>query len=231
MTTWEPRDRDAAPKQGATSPRPRAPKAPLIAGLDLPTVRVPFAVAMMGLLAVGMLGILALNVHIQNQAFALRASQKEESALALQVSELQTQVYAKSAPGALAAAASQLGMVINPYPNFIDLRTGAVTGKKAADGSVPGLEINPELSGQTSPAGSLPQQTVSPAPSTDAPSSTIAPAASTTPAATEPTPSPSVRPNQTKTTQTPKATPTAAPTSRPAATKAAPAKSTPTAGA
>ena len=52
-----------------------------------------FAALVVFLLAGGMVGLLALNVSIQQEQLALNAAQKRAAGLALQVSDRQAQVY------------------------------------------------------------------------------------------------------------------------------------------
>lgn len=89
---------------------------------------VPFGVLMVLLLAAGTVGLLLLNTTLQNQAFEMRAAQREAAELGYLVSDLESQVYAAESPAELARKATALGMVPNPYGVFVDLRSGQVVG-------------------------------------------------------------------------------------------------------
>lgn len=110
-----------------------------------------FAAIVAGLLGFGMVGLLALNVSIQNTQLQLNAAQRKATALGLQVSDRQAQIYVKAAPGQLAVAATELGMVPNANLAYVDLRSGKVLGTpKAATGSeLPALRTHvlPGVSG------------------------------------------------------------------------------------
>lgn len=123
-------------------PRPQLKSIPGSKGA-LPSL--PFALLIVGIMVSGMIGMLLLNTYVQEQALALRKSQQAASQLGFRTSNLQAQVNAASAPGEIAARASALGMVPNPYPNFIDIRTSTVLGKgKAVTGSeIPELRVQP----------------------------------------------------------------------------------------
>ena len=151
MSVWEVTD---SPARTTASPaeRPRMRSVPGLKGSRL--LGLPFAVVAVTLLAAGMVGWLALNVHIQNQQMVLNKQQKQAAALALEVSNKQAQVYAKSGPGQLAAAASGLGMVPNPGLVYVDLRTGTIIGTpKAVTGAeMPALRVQPTVEATTAPA-------------------------------------------------------------------------------
>lgn len=127
-----------------------------------PTMAFPLVVML--LVVVGCLTLLAINVTVSNQAFELRTRRSTVTNQGLVVSDLQSQVYAKAAPAALADAAAKLGMVPNPYPNFIDLRTGAVSTGVRVTGSElaplltppPTPVKTPSPSGAATPGGASP---------------------------------------------------------------------------
>lgn len=158
-----------------------------------------FAALVVLLLAGGMIGLLALNTSIQNTQMALNKAQKQAATLALEVSDRQAQVYAKSGPGQLAAAAGALGMVPNPNPVYVDLRTGKVVGqvKPVTGTEIPALKAPPA---STASAGTVtPVQTTvqgwfdltpAPAPAAPAAPAAAAPAAPAAPTAAAPAKSP-----------------------------------------
>ncbi|SMO64586.1 hypothetical protein [Propioniciclava tarda] len=121
----------------------RAPLTSVRGGKRAAIPGLPFAMLVVLLLAVGMVGLLALNVYVQNSQMALNRAQRQAAALALEVSNKQAQVYVKSAPGEIAAAAGALGMIPNPNPAYVDLRTGAILGspKPATGNELPALRV------------------------------------------------------------------------------------------
>ena len=62
------------------------------------------------------------------QAFAVRDQQKVATQLGYQSAALTSQLQRASSANALALRATELGMVPNPYPAFINLGDGTVTG-------------------------------------------------------------------------------------------------------
>jgi len=172
MSVWE--LTDSPSKQGATrASRPRLRSLPGRKGAPIPGL--PFAVVVVVILAAGMIGLLGLNIYIQNEQLLLNKAQRQATALALEVSERQAQVYAKSGPGQLAAAASALGMVPNPNPVFLDLRTGKIVGspKPVTGDELPALK---QVIGVPAAVAARPQVTAGPTPS-------ASPAASSAPTA------------------------------------------------
>jgi len=93
---------------------------------------IPFAILVLCLLAVGLVLLLLLNTALDRGAFNLQAAQKRQSQLTDQQQELQLQLAALSAPGALASQAAALGMVPNPRPVFLNPGSGAVLGVPTA---------------------------------------------------------------------------------------------------
>ena len=89
---------------------------------------VPFILSLGVLLAVGMVGLLLLNTALQEQAFAVRDQQKVATQLGYQVAALETEVTEARSSARLAIAATKLGMVPNPYPAYLSLPDGGVTG-------------------------------------------------------------------------------------------------------
>ncbi|MDO5285344.1 MAG: hypothetical protein Q4G45_00765 [Actinomycetia bacterium] len=90
--------------------------------------RTPFLVFLALVLGLGMVGLVMLQTTVQQQSFEVRRLEAEASALAYQEAQLQAEVDRRATPAEIARRATELGMVPNPYPAFIDVRTGAVTG-------------------------------------------------------------------------------------------------------
>ena len=168
----------AAPRldTGRARPAPRA-SSPRLPPLSLvparrPVVargalaRTPFVVLVVGLLAAGLLGLLALNTALAQDAFALHTLKEDSRALADREQVLQREVEALRAPEALATRAAALGMVPAGPPAFLRLSDGAVLGASepvAEPGAEPGLELGAdagtEIGGLAPPSSaSAPQE-------------------------------------------------------------------------
>ncbi len=93
---------------------------------------VPFVLSLGVLLALGMVGLLLLNTALQEQAFAVRDQQKVATQLGYRMAALETEVTQARSSAGLAAAASKLGMVPNPYPVYLQLPGGDIVGKPTA---------------------------------------------------------------------------------------------------
>jgi len=87
-----------------------------------------FPIAVLALLAGGLVGHLVLQTAIQEQAFHLAALQDQADSLSAQQAILSAALEQQSTPEQLAYAAAGLGMVANPYTTYLDLATGQVTG-------------------------------------------------------------------------------------------------------
>lgn len=113
----------------------------------------PFAGLMILLLALGMVGLLALNTYLQDQSFQMQAAQRQANELGHRVSDLEAQVARAEAPAQIAGRASELGMVPNPYPVYLDVATGKVTGVPRAvrGGEFPSLRVEPTGGSQAGP--------------------------------------------------------------------------------
>ncbi|MDR2973566.1 MAG: hypothetical protein LBV00_02465 [Propionibacteriaceae bacterium] len=87
-----------------------------------------FPLMILGLLAMGMVGHLALQTAIQENGFELGELQSQTAQLSAQEAVLQSALGAKSTPTQLAHAAAGLGMVADPYATMVVLSTGQVLG-------------------------------------------------------------------------------------------------------
>jgi len=90
--------------------------------------RVPFTVGLGGLLAGGMVGLLALNISIQSGSAELRRDQSQAQALSDEAAALRAEVDRVGSATSLAQQATALGMRPNPYGVFLNLADGSVTG-------------------------------------------------------------------------------------------------------
>lgn len=109
----------AASTASARPPRLRvAPPAPV----SVP--RAPFAALIVVLVVGGVLGILAVNTKINENAFRLERLQQQQSRLDLEKQQLDKQIADREAPGNLTAEARRLGLVDAGEPGYIRLPDG-----------------------------------------------------------------------------------------------------------
>lgn len=98
--------------------------------------RLPFVLVVLGVLAVGMVGVLVLNITIQSGAGQLRTLQRQAEEFGYQQAALQSRVDVLRSSTHLASEATRLGMRPDPNPAFIVLPAGTVQGTPArVDGS------------------------------------------------------------------------------------------------
>lgn len=90
--------------------------------------RAPFITMVVLLLAGGLLGLLALNTLLAQDAFRLHALVKEQKALVDREQALEREVETLRTPRNLAERARELGMVQGGPPAFLRLPDGAVLG-------------------------------------------------------------------------------------------------------
>lgn len=121
---------DFVPRAPAPASRRRAVLA-VVPVREAAGARAPFAVAVVGLLVSGLLGLLGLNTVLAKDAFRLHTLQAQARALADQEQALTREVEAARAPSTLAASATRLGMVQAGPPAFLRLPDGAVLGSPA----------------------------------------------------------------------------------------------------
>ena len=77
----------------------------------------------------GLGAVLMVTTQVGAQSKELAALREETTVLAYQSAALESQVQRASSANALAFKAAQLGMVPNPYPAFINLADGSITGE------------------------------------------------------------------------------------------------------
>lgn len=161
----------------ATAEPLRAPrKAPTAAPLRVIPARITtsgngaFASLCIAMLTVGLVSLLLLNTALAQGSVAVGQLQSESTSLADQAGILQEEIDRASASGALAKAATRLGMVRANERGYIDVRTGTVTGEALPAGKGQAFTV------VTSPT---------PVPKPPAPKPATAPPA-TKPAATKP---------------------------------------------
>lgn len=109
--------------------------------------RAPFLTMVVLLLAGGLLGLLALNTVLAQDAFRLHALVKEHKALVDREQTLEREVETLRTPRNLAARARELGMVQGGPPAFLRLPDGAVLGDE-----VPAQAPGPAVEASQAPA-------------------------------------------------------------------------------
>jgi type II secretory pathway pseudopilin PulG len=89
---------------------------------------IPFALLVLFVLAVGLVGLLMLNTAMDNNSVKMQQAQQQQAALTDREQQLSQQLAGLSAPSALASEAAAQGLVPNPQPAFLNPTTGAVLG-------------------------------------------------------------------------------------------------------
>jgi outer membrane murein-binding lipoprotein Lpp len=115
-------------QQHARPEREQGPRLQLAPPMPVAGPRVPFVVMIVVLVMAGVVGILALNQKINENAFRLDKLRAEQARLDRQEQDLNQQIAEKEAPGNLAAQARKLGLVPAGAPAFIRLPDGRVVG-------------------------------------------------------------------------------------------------------
>lgn len=88
------------------------------------------------LIAVGLGGVLIVSTSVGAQAKDLTTLRRQAAELGYKSAALESQLQNVSSANALALRANALGMVPNPYPAFINLADGTVTGvARAVEGN------------------------------------------------------------------------------------------------
>lgn len=97
--------------------------------------RAPFVLLCIGLLAAALLGTLVMNTVMNNEAYAARDIQIEIAREAEIADQLGEQIDALSSPQALAARATELGMVQSPNPGVLRLSDLMIFGGASGAGA------------------------------------------------------------------------------------------------
>jgi hypothetical protein len=108
---------------GATSPRLRVAPPPPVR-----VPRAPFAGLIVVLVVGGVLGILAVNTKINENAFRLERLQQQQHKLDVNEQELKKEIADQEAPGNLTANARKLGLVGSGDPAYMRLPDGKTIG-------------------------------------------------------------------------------------------------------
>ncbi|MFV2101074.1 septum formation initiator family protein [Micromonospora sp. LOL_024] len=118
-----PVERAATTAERAESPRLRVAPPPPVR-----VPRAPFAALVVVLVVGGVLGILAVNTKINENAFRLDELQQQQAKLDVEQQQLKKQIAESESPGNLAAQARKLGLVESGEPAYIRLPDGKVIG-------------------------------------------------------------------------------------------------------
>ncbi|WP_189043493.1 septum formation initiator family protein [Micromonospora sonchi] len=124
----------AADPQRAESPRLRVAPPPPVR-----VPRAPFAALVVLLVVGGVLGILAVNTKINENAFRLLELQEQQAKLDQEQQQLKKQIADAEAPGNLAAQARKLGLVESSEPAYIRLPDGKLIFVPQPAGGQPSL--------------------------------------------------------------------------------------------
>jgi hypothetical protein len=117
--------RNASPPAEA---RERLPHLTLVRRPVRRAARTPFAVLLVMLAGVGLVGLLLINTRLQAGAVELSRLDRDNQILRERAQSLSQSVEVASAPHRLASRAQDLGMVPNSRPAFLRLSDGAVLG-------------------------------------------------------------------------------------------------------
>lgn len=120
-----------------TADRAGLPVLRLVPDVRTGAPRAPFITLVVVLLAGGLLGLLALNTVLAQDAFRLHSLSVEGKELADREQVLEREVETLRTPRNLAARARELGMVQTGSPAFLRLEDGAVLGAEVPAAAPP----------------------------------------------------------------------------------------------
>lgn len=106
----------------------RLPRLKLVQAPTATVSTMGFVGIILGLIALGLGIVMIVSTTAGAQSRELTALRNEATELGYQTAALQSQMQRLSSASALAMRATELGMVPNPYPAFINLGDGSVTG-------------------------------------------------------------------------------------------------------
>ncbi|MFC0100182.1 hypothetical protein ACFFKH_22000 [Micromonospora marina] len=125
------------PTQGSAALRPAertrvtdapAPRLRVAPPAPIRVPRAPFVALILVLVVGGVLGILAVNTKINENAFRLERLQQQQAKLDVDEQELRKEIANQKAPGNLTANAKRLGLVESEDPAYIRLPDGQTIG-------------------------------------------------------------------------------------------------------
>ncbi|SBT48233.1 hypothetical protein [Micromonospora narathiwatensis] len=117
------RPAERAGKTGTAAPRLRVAPPPPVS-----VPRAPFVGLILVLVVGGVLGILAINTKINENAFKLERLQQEQARLDVDQQQLTKEIADQEAPGNLTANARKLGLVESDDPAYMRLPDGKMIG-------------------------------------------------------------------------------------------------------
>ncbi|MGC5330948.1 septum formation initiator family protein [Micromonospora sp. DT62] len=136
------------PTQGSAALRPaerdsavttRPPRLRVAPPPPVKVPRAPFAALVLVLVVGGVLGILAVNTKINENAFRLEKLQEQQAKLDVEQQQLNKEIADAEAPGNLEARARKLGLVEAGEPAYIRLPDGKVIGVPQPAGGKPSI--------------------------------------------------------------------------------------------
>ncbi|NHB83975.1 hypothetical protein G7085_02975 [Tessaracoccus sp. HDW20] len=84
---------------------------------------------LVALIAIGLGGVMVVSTSVGAQSRELTTLRREAKELGYKSASLTSELQRVSSANALALRATSLGMAPNPYPAFINLADGSVTGE------------------------------------------------------------------------------------------------------
>jgi hypothetical protein len=114
--------------------------------------RVPFAILVLALLVGALAALLALNTASAANELRRHDLAVKDTGLAAQSEQLQNQVAASAAPGNLASAAAQLGMVPAGNPAFLQIDADGKITLLGSPAAATGVVAPPAVAAPTGPA-------------------------------------------------------------------------------
>jgi hypothetical protein len=157
--------------QGSPSAWPGFPPLTLLHRPARRAPRTPFAVLLVIIAGLGLVGLLLINTQLQQGAVHVSRVDRENQILRERVQALTQSVAAAAAPQRLATRAQELGMVPNPRPAFLRISDGTVLGDpKVAEAPPPPPQPAPapQAPPPSEPAPSQPAQPPAQTPATPA---------------------------------------------------------------
>ncbi|MGC4758601.1 hypothetical protein [Micromonospora trifolii] len=115
-------------EKAASATKARPPRLRVAPPPPISVPRAPFAALIVVLVVGGVLGILAVNTKINENAFRLERLQQQQARLDLEKQQLDKQIADAEAPGNLTAEARRLGLVDAGEPGYIRLPDGKTIG-------------------------------------------------------------------------------------------------------
>lgn len=134
----------------------RAARRPRLSLVSAPTATVStlgFVGIIVALIGLGLGGVMIVTTSVGAQSRELSSLRNEATQLGYQRAALESELQRVSSANALAMRAAELGMVPNPYPAFINLADGSITGEPTAvqGNELPflrGVRLDPEPSAE-----------------------------------------------------------------------------------